>query len=296
MRDIRTFLLVIIALLCCALTFAVAHYTIVPFNSTESAPSSKKNETAFDRITKTNTLRCGYAVATPWFMVDPNTKKLSGVGFDFTNAMADKIGLKVDWVEETGWGVAEEGLLTNRYDMLCGSVCIDPRRARAATYSTPFLHIPLLAVVRADDHRFEAGLSAVNAPDIRVGVKTGHVFEFVANEKFPQAQKVYASDLSDDTEFFQMLKANKIDVAFSGQSTVDMYNEKNDEKIKTLNEPARFCDGAFMMPLGDQRLKYMIDNAIMELNSSGQLREILNRFVKPDPRYVRAPTLPYQEK
>jgi ABC-type amino acid transport substrate-binding protein len=45
-----------------------------------------------------------------------------------------------------------------------------------------------------------------------------------------------------------------------------------------------------MMPLGDVRLKYMIDNAIAELNSSGQIRAILNRWVKPDdPLYARAP-------
>jgi ABC-type amino acid transport substrate-binding protein len=131
---------------------------------------------------------------------------------------------------------------------------------------------------------------------VRIGVKNGHVFEFIANEQFPLAQKVYASDLSDDTEFFEMLKANKIDVAFSGQTTVDLYNEKNAEKLKSIDEPARFCNGGFMLPLGDVRLKYMIDNAITEINSSGQIRDILARFVKPDPRYARVPTLPFQEK
>ena len=57
----------------------------------------------------------------------------------------------------------------------------------------------------------------VNAKDIQIGVKNGHVFEFIANEQFPFAQKVYANDISDDTEFLEMLKARKIDVAFSGQ-------------------------------------------------------------------------------
>jgi ABC-type amino acid transport substrate-binding protein len=153
-----------------------------------------------------------------------------------------------------------------------------------------------LAVVRADDTRFEGDLKTLNSKDVRIGVKNGHVFEFIANEQFPLAQKVYASDLSDDTEFFEMLKTNKIDVAFAGQSTVDMYNEKNSEKIKSLTEPIRFCNGAFMLPLGDERFKHLIDDAIMEINSSGQIKEILSRFMKLDPRYVRAPALPFQEK
>jgi ABC-type amino acid transport substrate-binding protein len=276
------------------LSFAVVFVTQRYLAPIRNAPTAATEETAFDRVTRTNTLRCGYGVATPWMMVDPNTKKLYGVNKDLTEAVASKMGVQVDWVEETGWGVAEQGLITHRYDMMCGSVCIDPRRARVATFSTPFLHIPVLAVARVNDARFDGSLKTLNDKNVRIGVKTGHVFEFIANEQFPLAQKIYASDLSDDTEFFEMLKTNKIDIAFSGQSTVDIYNEKNSEKIKSLDEPVRFCNGAFMLPAGDERLKHLVDNAIVEINSSGQIKEILSRFMKQDPRYVRAPALPFQ--
>jgi len=254
-------------------------------------------KSAFDRVMETNTLRCGYAIASPWFMTDPNTREHSGVGYEVTNAVAAKIGLKVEWVEETDWGLAEQGLIAHRYDMLCGSVCIDPRRARAATYSTPFLHIPVLATVRADDSRFDGSLKNLNDSQVKIGVKNGHVFEFIANEQYPRAQKIYANSLSDDTEFLQMLKFNKIDVAFAGQTTIDLYNEKNpDAKVRSLGEPVRFCNGAFMLPLGDGRLKTVVDNAIGELNSSGQIQDILNRFVKDDPRYVLAPAKLFRDK
>jgi ABC-type amino acid transport substrate-binding protein len=281
--------LVISVILSAIIAFTISKYAVTP---TALAPVQ---ETAFDRIMRTNTLRCGYAIATPWMMADPNTKQLSGVDYDVTNAIAQKVGLKVEWVEETGWGVAEQGLTSNRYDMLCGSVCIDPRRARAATFSAPFLHIPLVAVVRAGDHRFDSGIQSINNKDVRIGVKNGHVFEFTANEKFPAAQKIYANDISDDTEFFEMLKTNKIDVAFSGQVTVDLYNEKNPGAIRALDEPARYCNGAFMVPLGDTKLKYMIDNAISELNSSGRIEEMLSHFTKLDPHYIRIPAMPFRE-
>ncbi|MDX2027482.1 MAG: transporter substrate-binding domain-containing protein [Alphaproteobacteria bacterium] len=290
----KLFHILLIIVLSFATAFGTAHYLISP-PKTDMVEGS-----AFDRVMKSSTLRCGYAVATPWFTVEPNTKKLGGIGYDITNILADKIGLKVDWIEETGWGVAEQGLVTGRYDMLCGSVCVDPRRAKAATYSTPFLHIPILAVVRADDKRFDNlanPLQVLNAKDIKIGVKNGHVFEFIANEQFPLTEKIYANDISDDTEFFQMLKSRKIDIAFSGQITVDLYNEKNADKVKSLPVAVRFCNGAFMMPLGDARMKYMIDNAIGEINSSGQIRAVLNRYVKPDdPLYVRTPTLLFRDK
>lgn len=253
------------------------------------------HQSAFDRVMATNTLRCGYAVATPWFSVDPNTKAMSGVSFDVTNAVAAKLGVEVKWVEETDWGLAEQGLVAGRYDMMCGSVCVDPRRARAATYSKPFQHVPTLAVVKAEDHRFDAGLASLNDPAVRIGVKAGHVFEFITDELFPRAQKIYANSLSDDTEFFLMLDSNKIDVAFAGQVTVDMYDKQSPGKVRSLSDGVRYCNGAFMVPLGDERLKLMVDNALDELNTDGRLEAIFSRYMPLDPRYVRAPARPYKE-
>lgn len=282
----------IIAAVIALLVSAGAHY----WWRGEPPAVTREQDTAFDRIMKTNTLRCGYAIATPWFMIDPNTKQKTGVGYDITNAIANKMDVKVDWVEETDWGLAEQGLLTNRYDMLCGSVCIDPRRARAATFSTPFLHIPILVAVRQNDKRFDGGLQTINNANISIGVKNGHVFEFVSNEQFPLAKKIYANSLSDDTEFLQMLKYGKVDIALSGQATIDDFNKKNpDTPIRSLGEPARFCNGAFMVPLGDERLKNVVDNAIGELNSSGQIGKILEKYVPSDPRYARTPAKLYSE-
>jgi polar amino acid transport system substrate-binding protein len=253
-----------------------------------------EKETAFERVIRTNTLRCGYAVATPWFWVDAKTGEKTGVGFDVTNAIAEKTGLKIEWAEETGWGTAEQGLITGRYDALCASVCVDANRVRAASYAAPYLHLPILAVVRDDDHRFDSGLETINKTDVRIGVKDNHVFEYAAKERFPNAGRVYLNDISDDTEFLTMLATGKVDIAFAGQSTVDLYNEKNDKKLRSLAEPARYCHGGFMIPSGDTQLKEMLDAAILQMNTGGQLQAIMDKYVKRDPRYVRLPAVPYQ--
>ena len=268
---------------------------LVLFLIVSAASFAADREAAFDRVVRTNTLRCGYAVATPWFMKDAKTGAMSGYAYDVTNAVAAKMGVKVDWTEETGWGVAEQGLIAGRYDMMCGSVCIDPKRARAATYTTPFKHLPILAVVRIDDHRFDGkDLSKLNDASVKIGVKDGHVFEFIANEQFPKAQKVYANDISDDTEFLLMLQTKKIDIAFTGQITADLYAKTNPGKVRTLPIPARYCDGAFMVPLGDFKLKAMVDDALLELNTSGQLETLVRKYTPVDARYMRLPAEPFR--
>ncbi|MGE0109656.1 MAG: substrate-binding periplasmic protein [Bdellovibrionales bacterium] len=278
------------------LSLVVATIALIAVFLLPSSPihTQTKTETAYDRVTKTNTLRCGYAIATPWFYIDPTTGEKKGYAYDVTMAVADKIGLKVDWTEETGWGVAEQGLQTGRYDMVCGSVCVDPNRNRAAIYSTPFEHAPILPVSRIDDRRFEAGIETINDPSVSVGVKNGHVFEYVAKETFPNARRVYANDISDDTDFFLMLDSKKIDIAFTGKITADLYEKENPGKMRVLPYPVRYCDGAFMMPLGEFNFKQMIDNALMELNTSGQLDQIAKKHMPLDPLYIKMPAHPYR--
>lgn len=251
-------------------------------------------ETAFDRVIRTNTLRCGYAVAAPWFTVDPNTGAKGGVGFDVTNAIAEKTGLKVDWVEETGWGLAEQGLVAGRYDALCASVCVDAHRVRAASYAAPYLNLPTLPVVRADDHRFDSDVESINNPSVRIGVKNNHVFEYTAKERFPKATLVYLNDISDDAEFLTALQTNKIDVAIQVQAPVDMFNAQNNNSVRSLPFALRFCHGGFMIPSGDYRLKELIDSAVLQMNTGGQLKQIIERYTKVDPLYVRLPAAPYQ--
>lgn len=283
--------IILIATLCAIIAACATVKLMSP--STHSSENPAVKETAFERVTRTNTLRCGYATATPWFYADPLTGKKTGYAYDVTMAVAEKIGLKVDWTEETGWGTGEQGL-PNRYDMMCGSVCIDPNRNRAAIYSTPFVHIPILPIARLNDNRFSSGINSINNKAIRIGVKNNHVFEYIAKERFPNATLVYANDISDDTEFLLMLETNKIDIAFSGQVSVDLYEKKNPHKIKSLPYPARFCDGGFMMPLGDFNMKQMVDNAILELNTAGKLDEIAKKYMPLDPRYVNMPNKPYR--
>ncbi|MGE4351131.1 MAG: substrate-binding periplasmic protein [Bdellovibrionales bacterium] len=264
-----------------------------PRAAVQEQKSTPVVESTFDRVIRTNTLRCGYAVATPWFYIDPKTGEKKGYAHDVTEAVAKKMGVTIEWTEEVGWGTAEQGL-PNRYDMMCGTVCVDPHRNRAAIYSTPFKHAPMLPIVRVDDHRFDSGVAAINDPSVRIGVKNNHVFEYIAKEKYPKATLVYANDISDDTDFLLMLETNKIDVALSGKITVDLYEKEHPGKIKALPFPARFCDGAFMMPLGEFNMKQMIDNALLELNTAGVLDDIVTKYMPLDPLYVRLPAKPYR--
>jgi ABC-type amino acid transport substrate-binding protein len=57
-------------------------------------------ESAFDRILRTQTIRCGYVVYPPSIIKDPNTGRLSGIFYDITEKMGERLNLKIEWTEE----------------------------------------------------------------------------------------------------------------------------------------------------------------------------------------------------
>jgi len=76
-------------------------------------------ELTFDRVMRTNTLRCGYVVLPPQFIQDPKTGHFSGVAYDVVMEVAKRLQLKVEWTEQVNFATVGEGLKAGRYDAFC---------------------------------------------------------------------------------------------------------------------------------------------------------------------------------
>lgn len=239
-------------------------------------------ESTFDRVTRTGTLRCAYATWAPGFYVDAATGEKKGFSVEVAEALAKRLGLKIEWAEETGWGTAEQGFTTNRYDAMCAHVCSDSIRGRAAYFARPFLIEPVVAMVRADDTRFDAAPSLINSPDVSVGIMRGGIFEYTARDYAPRAKQIDLNELGTQMDMFLSLTTKKIDVAFNTGISAKLYNEKNPNTIKVIGKPLRYCNAGFLLPVGDDRLKHFIDGGFDELLANGTIREIMGRYYGPN--------------
>ena len=76
--------------------------------------SASTQETTYDRVIRTGTLRCGYAAWYPNLIIDPNTKAKSGISYDVMEEVGRRLGLKVEWTQEAGFGSAEQDLKTGK--------------------------------------------------------------------------------------------------------------------------------------------------------------------------------------
>jgi polar amino acid transport system substrate-binding protein len=243
-------------------------------------PSTQVAETALQRILRTKTIRCGYVVNAPYLIKNPNTGEFSGVAFDFMQAIAEELNVRLEWVEEVGWGTFQEGLNGNRYDAMCVPVWQSGSRAQVALLSKPLYYNALYATTRADNTRFDGDFDTINKPDVRVAVIDGDATQAVRKLRFPMAQEVANPQLSDESGLMLNIATQKADVGLQAIDGLKRYNQSAAVKLKlALNgKPVRYFASTLAVKIGEHDLKAALDATIEALINSGQASQLVEKY------------------
>jgi ABC-type amino acid transport substrate-binding protein len=233
------------------------------------------HESAYERVMRTNTLRCAYGTYPPFVAKDPNTGKLSGLMPDLMAAFEQASGLKVEWGPEIDWGDIATTLQTGKADAFCTGLAATPKRGRAIGFSAPLLYGVLAAFVRPDDRRFDHALDQINQADVRLSVNEGDLSEEYALRLFPKAQRVYKGALGGEDALFLNVAMNKADITLSAPSNQSIFNKNNGtmalRRVELDRAPASFpasigVDSHETALLGvlDTTLHDLIDNGVVD--------------------------------
>jgi polar amino acid transport system substrate-binding protein len=264
-----------------ALIIALVALAIAALHSVRNVDeTSNARETTYERVMRTQTLRCGYVPFVPNMIKDPNTGAMSGIDYEVAEAVGKKLGLKIVWAEESGWATMVPSLNTSKFDALCDADWVSPDVAKEAYYARPYYYQPLFVAVRANDGRFDQNLDALNAPEVSIASMDGDNPRFIAEEDFSKAKIFTLPDMAGESMVLESVGTGKADATFVDAASFGDYNAHNPNKIKLvqLNNPVRIYPVGFVLPMGDDRLRAMINAAFDELIYSGQVDKILKRY------------------
>ncbi|MDD3182555.1 MAG: transporter substrate-binding domain-containing protein [Alphaproteobacteria bacterium] len=263
-----------------SLALIVVISALTSFGVSKVVMQPVKKETAFERVMRTQTLRCGYIVSPPFLAVDLKTGKKSGLAFDYVNAISKELDLKIEWTEEVVWGTFQEGLKSGRYDVLCVPLWVTGSRAKQALFTRSLYDSQLSMVARADDHRFDAGLSSINKPDVTLATVEGDMSRAFRQQHFSTTKELVLPTGTDDGLYFMNIAMKKADVGFAFEYRMNVYNETAEQKLKLIgkNEPAQSYGTGMSVAHGESDLKFMIDSAIHTLLKSGEAKEIISKY------------------
>ena len=312
MRTIIHFLLT--ALIAAAAAYEVYNYEAKhhaqPQVQTEYAPESPSetamersitvtvtgaDQPAFDRVMRSNTLRCGYIVLPPEFTKDPNSGQFGGVAYDIAEAMAKSLHLKLEWAEEVNFANLTEGLETKRYDAVCFPLYLgNIAQARAADFTTPFYFTGSGIFVRSDDDRFNNDLSLINAPNVTVSTLDGEMSQTIRTADFPNTKDFSIPQSGDISMLLEAVQTGKADVTFADQLVATPYLKANPGKLRdlVLGNPIRFHGHGFAVAKGEVKLANTLSMELKELDYSGEMDKILLKDGMNMPSILR-PAKPY---
>lgn len=262
-------------------------------------------ESVYERVMRTKKIRAAWLTYPPAAMKDTSSGKLSGAFVETLQAIAKNCGLEVEWMEgETPWGAQIEGLEGDRYDIVGSPVWANYTRGKLTTLSRPVFYSGIGIYVRQDDKRFPedwaTGTMAdrtnlINKPEIRISTIDGETGDLIATTQFPQAKRVPLPQNAEIPQLFLEVASNKADVLFAEPFFAYEYLKNNPGKIRNIAEktPIRVLGNDFMMKKNEWQLKQMVDTAIEDLQNSGFIEGIVEKYEKAPGQFYRV-ALPYR--
>lgn len=254
-----------------------------------------EKESVFDRVTRTGTINCGYALWAPVLYKDAKTGDIKGLFYDVMTEAAKRLSLKVVWKEETAWGTIVEGLHTNRYDMICTGLAATSARAKFIDFSAPLFFSPIYLVARADDTRFDKDTDVLNDAKYKIGVLDGEISSIIAQQKFPQAAVTAMPQTADYSLLLKEVETKKADVTIIEIATFLEYEAHNKGKLKIIqrDRPLNVFAATLGVPIGDISIKHMMDTTLNEMMLDGTIAALIKKHEK-FPGTMLLPTQPYQ--
>jgi len=279
----------LVAILVSALVaFGVASYVMKaqPQNAggAQAPAATGARETAYDRVMRTGTLRCGYGTWEPGVYKDLETGQMAGLFVELTNAIGTLSGLKIEWAGETDWGQIAEAIRSGKIDAFCSGMANDASRGKVLAFSNPVSYWTFDVLVRADDARFTEGdtvaIADLNNSAYATAYTEGDVLETIAKNEFPQVKGVPLPPLGTPADNIMNLVTRKTDFVVFPKIMFQNYEKKEPRKLRHLkvNPPLRVYGNVIAVGIDDLKLQQVLNAGINELVNSGMYRQIMNKY------------------
>src|ERR1035441_5913726 len=171
-------------------------------------------ESAYDRVMRTGTIRCGYWDCEPFFRVDAATHEMTGIFRQVTDEIARVSGLKVEWSSEVQFAQLVTDLNSGKIDAVCAGVWPSATRAKYIRFSDAVFFIPMNAYKRANDTRFDRRPDDINQPSVSTVAIDGEMSVEIHNSDFPRAKLLSMPQLAGTAaEMLMNVATGKGDVA-----------------------------------------------------------------------------------
>lgn len=236
--------------------------------------SDNRSATGIDAIRDSGVLRVGTeGTYAPFSFHDPATGKLSGYDVDVANAVAEKLGVRAEFVE-TPWDSIFAALGADRFDVVANQVTITPERQAKYDLSQPYATGRGVIVTRAGDQSISSLKDLAGKTTAQSATSN---WTQVARDAGARVETVEGF-----TQAIKLLNQGRVDATVNDSIAVYAYlAETGDKSVRIAATTDDTSEQAFAARK-DSGLMPAIDDALDDLRADGTLAAISQRYLKAD--------------
>lgn len=232
-------------------------------------------ESLLERINNKGTITVGTEGTYTPFTYHDASGKLTGYDVEVTRAVAEKLGVKVEF-KETQWDAMLAGLKGERFDLVANQVALtSPERRATFDKSEPYSWSGAMLLARADETR-------ISKPEDVKGLKAAQTLSSNYGEL---ARKYEANIVPIDgmAQGLLLIQQKRADFTFNDSLALLDYLKKNPNSgLKPFWEATDKVGAGLIANKGNEEALAKISAAIVELQKDGTLRKLGEQFFGKD--------------
>jgi L-cystine transport system substrate-binding protein len=228
------------------------------------------------QIKSSGVLRVGTEGTYAPFTYHDEAGKLTGFDVDIASAIAQRLGVKPQFVEGK-WDGLIAGLDVNRYDAVINEVSITDARKVKYDFSTPYISTHAVLIVRADN-------TTIHSFDDLKGKKSANTL----TSNFGKLAAAHGADVvpvQGFNESVDLLTSGRVDATINDSlSYLDFKKHKPDAPLKIAATDTSSADdqSGVLIRKGNPELQAAINKALADIKADGTYAKISQKYFGKD--------------
>ncbi|OZI72721.1 ABC transporter substrate-binding protein [Bordetella genomosp. 2] len=229
------------------------------------------------------TLVCGtLGTSEPFSFQDPKTRQVVGYEVDLCQEIADRLGVKLE-IKMISVAARIPELAGGRVDLVAANLGWSADRAKQIDYSYQHYVSPQKILIRRDD----AGTlkTPADLAGKRVSAVSGSSSEAGAKRLIPDVTTV---TFKDPPTAFMALQQRKVSGFVGSELMLLKFKqdaEKSPVKLDIIEEPLFVEPWGIGLRKGEDGLRNEVNKTLADLETSGKLQTIFDRWFGPDTKF-----------
>lgn len=243
-----------------------------------ASPATAQQDNLLQKVKDRGTLRVCAAPYNPWNVKNPTTNVWEGIIPDIVKEIGEALKVKVEWVD-AAWATIIPSIQSDKCDLAGAALWTAPQRAEAISFTRSIggdgmtIFVPSNSTVTS--------IAELDQKGKVISVTSGSADERIAKGLFKNAEvkSVVADRPSVSVMELAAGRADAASAAFAG--TAQLIKNNPNLKVKPIEGLMyNFTPFAFGVPAREYFFRDYVNVVISNLEASGKLQEIKDRWIK----------------